>query len=128
MNLQGLNSYRSVDTYARVGSASPHELVRLLIDGLLARVNEARGHLQRGEAGAKRDKIGRALGIVEGLHMSLDKDRGGEIAANLEQLYDYIARALLRSNIENAIEPLDEVAELVRELKAGWDAIGSDLE
>jgi flagellar protein FliS len=123
--MNGLESYRDVSAYACVVEASPYELVKLMFDGLLTRVNEARGHIQRQEIAAKSDRIGRALGIVEGLHMSLDKERGGEIAANLEQLYEYISRLLLRANIDNDAAALDEVASLVREVKAGWDAIGS---
>lgn len=125
MNLDGLESYRDVNRYARVGSASPHELVKLMLDGLLTRVNEARGHMERDETAAKNEKIGKALGIVEGLYMSLDKEQGGEIAANLERLYEYMSRALLRANFANDAAPLDEVAGIVREIKAGWDAIGS---
>ena len=125
MSLNGLESYRDVNRYARVAAASPHELVRLMLEGLLGRVNEARGHMERGETAGKGEKIGKALGIVEGLHMSLDKERGGEIAVNLERLYEYISRTLLRANFENDVAPLDEVASLVREIKAGWDAIAS---
>src|SRR5690606_29033328 len=100
MSLDGLESYRDVNRYARVGDASPHELVRLMLDGLLGRVNEARGHVERGETAGKNEKIGKARGIVEGLYISLDKEQGGEIAANLERLYEYISRALLRANFE----------------------------
>jgi len=123
--MNGLDSYRDVNRYASVGEATPHELVRLMFDGLLTRVNEARGHIERGEIAAKGERIGKALGIVEGLHMSLDKERGGEIAANLEQLYEYMSRVLLRANFENDVAALDEVASLVREIKAGWESIGS---
>jgi|SRR5690606_17135891 len=123
--MNGLESYRDVSCYASVGEASPRELVRLMLDGLLTRVNEARGHIERGEIAAKGERIGKALGIIEGLHMSLDKERGGEIAANLERLYEYMSRVLLRANFDNDAAALDEVAALVREIKAGWDGIGS---
>lgn len=128
MNLDALASYRDVNVYAQVGEASPHELVKLMFDGLLARVNEARGHIERGETAAKSDKIGKALGLVEGLHMSLDKQQGGEIAENLERLYDYMSRALLRANLDNSTDALDEVASLTREIKTAWEGIDGKAE
>jgi flagellar protein FliS len=94
-----------------------------MLDAVLSRVTEARGHLERGETQAKGEKIGKALGIIEALILGLDKDRGGELAANLERLYDYAARTLLKANLENRTDLLQEVSALLREIKLGWDGI-----
>lgn len=123
MSSSGLTSYRAVRNYGDLTDAKPERVVQLMLDTLLARILEARGHLERGEIGAKGEKVGKALGIAEGLLLSLDLERGGEIALNLQRLYDYSMRTLLKASLENRSELFDEVAGLVRELKAGWDGI-----
>ncbi len=119
----GLSSYRNVSAYGGLAEASPHQVVEVMLDAVLSRVNEARGHVERGEVEAKGEKIGKALGIIEALVLSLDKDRGGELAANLERLYDYSSRTLLKANLENRPDLLGEVAGLLREIKLGWEGI-----
>ena len=64
----------------------------------LSRISEASGHIERGEVQAKGEKIGKALGIIEALMLGLDKDRGGELAANLERLYDYVVSHAVQSS------------------------------
>jgi flagellar protein FliS len=123
MSLSGLNSYRSVTAYSGLAEATPYQVIQLMLDAVLSRVTEARGHLERGETQAKGEKIGKALGIIEALILGLDKDRGGELAANLERLYDYAARTLLKANLENRTDLLQEVSSLLREIKLGWDGI-----
>jgi flagellar protein FliS len=118
-----LRSYQSVTAYTSLAEASPYQVIRLLLDAALSRIAEARGHMERGEIAAKGEKIGKALGIVEALIMGLDMQRGGEIAANLGRLYDYMLRTLLKANLENRPELLQEVAALIGEVKQGWDAI-----
>ncbi|MDV7398396.1 flagellar export chaperone FliS, partial [Arthrospira platensis SPKY1] len=49
---------------------------------------------------------------------------GGDIAANLDRLYDYMQRRLVEANLRSDIALLDEVAELLRPVKEAWDAIG----
>lgn len=123
MSSSGLEAYRNVSAMSSLADASPHRLVALMLDTALARINEARGHLERGEVAAKGRKLGKALALIEGLHMSLDPAQGGEIAGNLEGLYDYIARALLRANLHGDAAALAEAAALLKEIKAGWDGI-----
>jgi flagellar protein FliS len=96
-----------------------------MLDAALSRVAEASGHLERGETAAKGEKIGKALGILEALVLSLDKERGGELAENLERLYDYASRTLLKANLENRLDLLKEVGSLLREIKLGWDGIAA---
>jgi flagellar secretion chaperone FliS len=123
MSTTGLKSYRNVTAYGNLAEASPYQVVQLMLDALVSRVAEASGHIERGEVAAKGEKIGKALGIIEALVLGLDKDRGGELALNLERLYDYVARTLLKANLENRVDLLKEVSSLLREIKLGWDGI-----
>lgn len=119
-----LQQYHQVGVQAKVAEATPHELVQMLLDGAIARIAAAKGAMQAGETARKGDLIGRAIGMVDGLRTGLDMTQGGELAANLEALYDYMSRRLLEANLRNDPGALDEVAGLLRELQAGWRAIG----
>jgi flagellar protein FliS len=123
---QALNSYRQVGAHTQVAAAEdPYRLVQLLIDGSLERLAAARGNLQRGEVGAKAEQLSRVVAIVESLNGSLDMGRGGEVAANLRQVYDYATKRLTEANLANDLAGIDEVAGLLREIKAGWDGIAA---
>ena len=125
MSTMGLQSYRNVTAYGKLAEASPYQVVQLMLDAVLGRVAEATGHIERGETQAKGEKIGKALGIIEALVLGLDTQRGGELALNLERLYDYVARTLLKANLENRADLLKEVSSLLREIKLGWDGIAA---
>lgn len=125
MSTSGINSYRSMTAYGGLAEASPHRVVQMMLEAVMSRVAEATGHLERGEIPAKGEKIGKALGIIEALTLGLDLKAGGDIAANLERLYDYIARTLLKANLENRADLLKEVSSLLREVKLGWDGIAA---
>ena len=123
MSLSGLQSYKNVGAHGSLAEASPYQVVQVMLDAVLSRIAEASGHLERGEVAAKGEKIGKALAIIEALVLGLDKERGGELAQNLERLYDYASRTLLKANFENRADLLKEVTSLLREIKVGWEGI-----
>lgn len=106
-----------------IAAASPHRLVEMLMDGALARIAKAQVHMERGEVAEKGLTISWAMQIIDGLRASLDLERGGELAGNLDRLYDYMLRRLLQANLENSAEMLQEVAGLMQEIRAGWAGI-----
>jgi flagellar protein FliS len=121
--LNALKQYQSVGVSSAVEGATPHRLVQMLMEGALDRIATARGALLRGDLAEKGRHIGWAINVVGGLRASLDLERGGEIAANLDSLYDYVTRRLSEGNIQNDPAALEEVQSLLGEIKAGWDAI-----
>lgn len=128
-NMQNaLNQYNKVGAQSGVIDASPHRLVQMLMEGALDKILTAKGYLQRREIAEKGRHISWAISIINGLSASLDQEQGGEIAANLAALYEYMCKRLLDANINDSAETLDEVAELMRQIKAGWDAIPEVLE
>ena len=119
---RALRQYHSADL-AEASEADPHRLIQMLLEGALQRIAIARGAMQQGDIAIKGDRLGSAISIIEGLRSHLDRERGGEIAANLESLYDYMQQRLLQANLRNDVDILDEVAGLLRQIKAGWDGI-----
>lgn len=119
-----LAAYRQVGTGTSIESASPHRLVAMLYEGLSERIQTARGALARRDIPAKAHAIGSAVRIVEeGLSAPLNLRDGGEIAARLASLYDYLVRRLTHANLRNDDAALAECAALVRTLREGWDGI-----
>lgn len=121
-----LSQYKQSSLQTEVSAASPHRLIQMLMAGVLEKIAAARGHMERGETREKGRNIGWAVSIISSLHQSLDFEQGGEIAANLEALYDYMNRRLTQANLWNSVEMLDEVADLMRDIKSGWDDIPPD--
>ena len=124
---KGLAQYQQVNTGSGVEDASPHRLIQMLMEGVLQRLAEAKGAIQRDSAGDKGEAIGKAVTIVSGLRNSLNKDVGGEIADNLDDLYDYMQRRLLEANIASSEDIIDEVMALMRTIKSGWDGIEEEV-
>ena len=123
----GLARYGQVAVTAEVAYASPHRLVQMLMEGALDRIAAAKGQVARRDYEGKSRNISWAVSIVKGLRNSLDHEQGGEIAANLDDIYDYLCRRLMEANSENAVAALEEVSGLLGEIKAGWDAIPPHL-
>ena len=121
--MTALRQYQTVNTQAQLHEASPHRLIQMLMEGGLTRLAQARGAIERGQVGQKGELIGKAVGIICGLRGALDMEQGGELAVNLDGLYDYMVSRLIEANVQNDAAPLDEVAALLRNVKAGWDAI-----
>lgn len=121
--LTAMRQYKSVNTQVQAVDASPHRLIQMLLEGGLTRLAQARGAMERGDVGKKGELIGQAISIVGGLREGLNLELGGEIAANLDKLYEYMAMRLLEANLHNDLAQLEEVSVLLRNVKTGWDAI-----
>jgi len=122
---RGVNAYAKVGLETGVTSASPHKLIVMLYDGALAAIMTAITQMKAGNVQEKGKAISKAIQIIDnGLRASLDKEAGGEIARNLDALYDYMSRRLLEANIKNQPEILDEVRGLLADLRDTWNQIG----
>ncbi|MEQ1621788.1 MAG: flagellar export chaperone FliS [Methylococcales bacterium] len=117
------NKYAAVHTESVVEEASPHKLIQMLMNGFLMRVNAAKGAIIRSDFEEKSTQISKAVAIVGGLIDGVDTEKGGDIAANLLSLYEYINTRLFQASVDNSVEILDEVQSLMREIKQAWDAI-----
>ena len=120
-----LNQYRTVDAYGAAAASDRMQLVLRMMQGALDRIATARGHMGRGEQAPKGEALGRAVRMIDGLRSCLDHDRGGEIAANLGALYEYMTRRLTEANLRNDTRPLDEVADLLDEIRSGWEQMAA---
>ena len=95
--MNGLQAYQRVNTQTSITDADPHKLIQLLYSGALERINMAKARIQAKDYGGKAKLINKAIEIVGGLRSFLDLEQGGELAARLESLYDYMERTLLEA-------------------------------
>jgi flagellar protein FliS len=101
----------------------------MLYDGALVALLSAKTNIAAGNIAAKGSAISKAISIIDnGLRASLDKDVGGEIAANLDALYDYMSRRLLHANLKNDVTIIDEVHGLLNDLRGAWVEIGDKVQ
>lgn len=121
--MNALHHYQSVNRQTSIVDADGHRLIQLLFEGALERITMAKGQIQSNNYEGKNRLIGKAVEIVGGLREFLDKSKGGELAEQLDALYDYIERRLFEANVKNDIAMLDECANLLKEVKSGWDGI-----
>ncbi len=125
-NRQFAEEYRKVGVNTSVIDADPHKLVALLLAGACERIRMAESALQRNDPARKGKAIGEACAIVGHLDGSLDHEAGGEIAANLSALYDYVIVRLTEANLHNDASALQEALRLLTEIDSAWNAIPAE--
>ena len=119
---RGISAYQSVAMTTAV-TRDPHELVKLLFVGLTDRIAMARAALEKGDREARAVAVTKAQKILFGLRDSLDFEAGGELALNLDSLYDYCLRRLVNAHAREDDEIFAEVMELMVSIREAWKEI-----
>ena len=124
MNMnKALQQYSAVNRQTGIEDKNPHELILMLYEGAIDNLIKAKGCMQRNDYAAKGELVNRALTIIGGLQGFLDMEKAGDVANNLNRLYDYSNVALFEASRDNNIEKIDEVVNIIREIKEGWEGI-----
>jgi flagellar protein FliS len=121
--VSAMKQYQQVGVHSGIMDASPHRLVQMLMEGVLEKIALAKGNITRNEIALKGENIGKAITIIGGLQISLNKEAGGKLAENLNELYGYMSMRLVIANSRSDESILDEISNLMMEIKLGWDAI-----
>lgn len=120
----GYDSYQQVDLDAQAAAANPHQLVIMLIDGLLDEIERIRGHLAAKRLAEKGAGINKCMNILIGLTSAIDDENGGEIAENLRQLYDFCQVELYYASVQNDADRLMNVERVMGNIREGWMNFG----
>lgn len=123
VNMNAMKQYKSVDLRAAVETASPKELISMLVDGALTAMAKAMGAIERKDISMRTEQLNKANDIILGLKDFLDHEKGGEIATNLDALYDYMVRTLVQANRNNDEAKVQEIMSLMLQIKSGWNGM-----
>ena len=115
-------------TYQRnaVLTASPEKLVKLLYDGAIKNLEKSRqglGDPKQSHGAEVGQALSKAIGIVGELRASLDPAAGGQVASDLDRLYEFSIDQITQSNAVRTPAGVTNALQVIRTLKEGWDAV-----
>ncbi|MBI5016509.1 MAG: flagellar export chaperone FliS [Deltaproteobacteria bacterium] len=113
----GVNAYAKTQTSA---VTSQKQLIVLAYDGVIQFLRRAREHLGRGEIPEKIQCFEKARAVVEELAATLNLEKGGEIAANLWNLYIFFMRKITEANMTNDMAHVDGILPTLKTLRDAW--------
>lgn len=111
-----LNTYKSVT----VNTASQGKLILMLFDGAIRRAEEAIRQMEHNNIELVHKNLIRAQDIITELRSSLNMEIGGEIARNLDRIYEYIHYLLVQGNLKKDPKPVRESIEHMRAMRNTW--------
>lgn len=103
-----------------VMTASPARLVAMLFDRAISSLKEAVRAIEEHDIETRWRANNRAIDIITHLEMTLDLERGGEIAENLNELYKFILNRLPRIDMKNDAQTAQEIIGLLEPLRQSW--------
>ena len=104
----------------QVATASREQILIMLYDGAIRFVRQAIFAIEAGDRVKKGEGVNKAIAIVTEFRNTLDHQIGGEIAANLDALYEYMVREMVKANAKNDAKPLKVVEDLLSGLRDTW--------
>ncbi|RUM56120.1 MAG: flagella export chaperone FliS [Nautilia sp.] len=116
MYAQALNSYNQNN----INIESPEKLIEMLYEGALKFTSFAKKAIEKGDIEKKVYWINRTINIFTELLISLDIEKGGEVALYLNGLYEQQIKFLTEANAENNTEKLDIVINVLKGLLEAW--------
>lgn len=106
-----------------VATTDQGQLLLMLYDGALKYLHQARDKMLANDFAAKGMLISRVIDIVNELAASLNMDKGGSLAVNLNNLYLLCTARLLRANLKMDLESLDSVEHILSGLRDAYAQI-----
>lgn len=92
----------------------------MLYEGCIRFIKQAIVAIEKKDIADRGMNIGRAYDIINELNNTLNHEVGGEIAANLEQLYMFVSEQLTKANATGDKKPLEESLKVLETLYSGW--------
>ncbi len=115
------NQYR-----ANSVNTSPEQLVVMCYDGMIRFLGITEKAIQEGDIQRKVKHVNKVLAIVEELQSTLDFERGGDIAKNLDRLYNFFSSQLMKVSLDNDLEILAQIRTMLTDLRSSWAKVAVD--
>ena len=119
METQPTDSYKK----SQVETASPIDLIIILYDRVIVLLDKARNEILEKKFEEKNTSLTKATDIVFELLTTLDNDKGGEIAASLSRIYNFVIREITNANMSLNAKELDNAKRILSELRESWISI-----
>ncbi len=119
----GAKSYKNT----AIQTAAPEQLLLMLYEGAIKNCKLAKAAIDKKNIPDKCKYIGKAHDIIMELNNTLDHSKGKEVASQLESLYDFCTTQLLKGNINNDQESIDNVVKVLMTLYEGWVAAVDEI-
>jgi len=115
------NQYRtnSVNT-------SPLQLVVMCYDGMSRFMKQAVKAIEDNNIEQRVKYVNKTLAIIEELQGSLDFANGGDVARNLDRIYNYLTNELMKAGMNNDLKAFGHLEKLVVELREAWGKIAAE--
>jgi len=123
--MSNYGNYQNAYKKASVNTLDQTKLIIMLYDGAIKNASFAVEHMKSGQIEKVHDCLIKTKNIVTELMATLNMDRGGDIAKNLQSLYSYMFSQLIEANMNKKTEPVVIVIDLLKELRAAWTQINS---
>ena len=123
--MSNYGNYQNAYKKASVNTLDQTKLIIMLYDGAIKDASFAVEHMKSGQIEKVHDCLIKTKNIVTELMATLNMDRGGDIAKNLQSLYSYMFSQLIEANMNKKTEPVVIVIDLLKELRAAWTQINS---
>ena len=123
--MSNYGNYQNAYKKASVNTLDQTKLIIMLYDGAIKNASFAVEHMKSGQIEKVHDCLIKTKNIVTELMATLNLDRGGDIAKNLQSLYSYMFSQLIEANMNKKTEPVVVVIDLLKELRAAWTQINS---
>ncbi len=122
MYQRNLKAYKATSVAADLAVADPHRVIQLMMQGLLEKLAQAKGAIERRDMEAKAVAVSKSQGLLHGLQDSLDMSQGA-LAEDLYRLYSYMDERIWDASLALDSAPIDEVIALIVTIKSGWDQL-----
>ena len=123
--MSNYGNYQNAYKKASVNTLDQTKLIIMLYDGAIKNASFAVEHMKSGQIEKVHECLIKTKNIVTELMATLNMDRGGDIAKNLQSLYSYMFSQLIEANMNKKTEPVVIVIDLLKELRAAWTQINS---
>lgn len=118
--IKAFTEYQQTNAATAVMDASPHHLTRLLLKAVTDKLSVAVGALERNDIQLRVASIAKAVDIVIELKSTLDLEKGGDVAAELDRLYQFVLDQLLDANLQSDTSKLQAAREIIGTIHEAW--------
>jgi len=115
------NQYR-----ANSVNTSQEQLVVMCYDGMIRFLTIAEQGINDNDVQKKIIHVNKVLAIIEELQSTLDFQRGGEIAVNLDRLYNFFSSQLMRVSLDNDLKALNHIKSMMQDLRTSWAKVAAE--